>query len=100
MHLGPRLFVPLSVLWIIVVAAAPAPAPAPAPKTLNITTIATNAQKESTLECWQLAAPLVASSAAGTSGAVFAQLGQTAATSWGIVPANFNGGLHNAPAVQ
>lgn len=70
------------------------------PKTVNITTIATNAQKESTLECWQLDAPLVPSAAAGTAGAVFAQLGETGATSWGIVPARFNGGLHNAPAVQ
>lgn len=73
---------------------------APTPKTVNITTIATNAQKQSTLECWQLDAPLVASAAAGTAGAVFAQLGETGATSWGIVPARFDGGLHNAPAVQ
>ena len=75
-------------------------ATAPVPKTLNITTIAANAQKQSTLECWQLAAPLVASAAAGTAGAVFAQLGETGATSWGLIPAGFDGGLHNAPAVQ
>lgn len=75
-------------------------ATAPPPKTLNVTTIATNAQKESTLECWQLDAPLLASAAAGTAGAVFAQLGETGATSWGLIPAGFNGGLHNAPAVQ
>lgn len=52
------------------------------------------------LECWQLDAPLLASAAAGTAGAVFAQLGETGATSWGLIPAGFNGGLHNAPAVQ
>ena len=72
----------------------------PNPKTVNITTIATNAQKESILECWRLDAPLVASSAAGTAGAVFAQLGQTSSASWGLIPPGFNGGIHNAPAVQ
>jgi len=72
----------------------------PAPKTLNITTISANAQKESTLECWQLTAPFIASAAAGTSGAAFAQLGETGATSYGLIPAQFDGGLHNAPVVQ
>ena len=70
------------------------------PRTLNLTTIATNSEKESTIECWQLDAQFVASSAAGTSGAVFAQLGLTGATSYGIIPAEFDGGLHNAPVVQ
>ena len=70
------------------------------PKTLNITTIAANAQKESVIECWQLTAPFIASAAAGTSGAIFAQLGQTGATSYGLIPAQFDGGLHNAPVVQ
>ena len=72
----------------------------PVPKTLNITTISANAQKQSTLECWQLTAQLVPSAAAGTSGAVFAQLGETGATSYGILPPQFDGGLHNAPVVQ
>ena len=73
---------------------------APSPKTLNITTIATNAQKESVIECWELIAPFVASAAAGISGAIFAQLGETGATSYGLIPAEFDGGLHNAPVVQ
>jgi len=73
---------------------------APTPKTLNITTISANAQTESTLECWQLTAPFIASAAAGTSGAVFVQLGETGATSYGLIPAQFDGGLHNAPVVQ
>ena len=71
-----------------------------APKALNITTISANAQKESTLECWQLNAPLNASATPGTSGSLFAQLGKTGATSYGLIPAEFNGGLHNAPVVQ
>ena len=45
---------------------------------LNITTIGA-ANSKSTLECWQLSAPLVQSSQAGTSGAVIAQLGETGA---------------------
>ena len=77
----------------------PTAATATEPKTLNITTIAANARKESVIECWQLTAPLVASAAAGTSGAIFAQLGQTGATSYGLIPAQFDGGLHNAPVV-
>ncbi|KAI9712067.1 MAG: hypothetical protein M1820_001776 [Bogoriella megaspora] len=77
-----------------------APSDEAVPKTLNITTIAANARRESTLECWQLDAPFVASATAGTSGAIFAQLGLTGASSYGIIPAEFNGGLHNAPVVQ
>ncbi|CAF9941799.1 hypothetical protein IMSHALPRED_002907 [Imshaugia aleurites] len=71
----------------------------PVPSHLNITTIAT-ASGKSTLECWQLSAPFVASSQAGTSGAVIAQLGETGATSYTLLPPGFDGGLHNAPAVQ
>lgn len=72
----------------------------PTPKTLNITTIAANAQKESILQCWELDAPFIASAAAGTTGSVFAQLGEGAAVSYGIIPPKFDGGLHNAPVVQ
>ena len=70
------------------------------PKTLNITTIAANPQKQSILECWRLNAPLLESSVPGTSGSVFAQLGQGNATSYGLIPPHFDGGLHNAPAIQ
>ena len=71
----------------------------PVPSRLNVTTIAA-VNGKSTLECWQLSAPLVQSSQAGTSGAVVAQLGETGATSYTLLPAQFDGGLHNAPAVQ
>ena len=69
------------------------------PSKLNITTIAA-ASGRSTLECWQLSAPFVQSSQAGTSGAAIAQLGETGATSYTLLPPQFDGGLHNAPAVQ
>ena len=72
----------------------------PVPKLLNITTIGSNTRNESTLECWQMEAPFVASTTAGVSGAVVAQLGDTDMTSFGVIPARFDGGLHNAPAVQ
>ena len=78
----------------------PTMATATSPETLNITTIAANPQKESIIECWQLTAPFIASAAAGTSGALFAQLGETGATSYGLIPRQFDGGLHNAPVVQ
>ncbi|KAL9599259.1 MAG: hypothetical protein Q9219_003961 [cf. Caloplaca sp. 3 TL-2023] len=71
-----------------------------APETLNVTTIATNAQKESTLECWQVTAPFVESTEPGTAGSATAQLGQTKRLSYTLIPPHFDGGLHNAPAVQ
>lgn len=70
------------------------------PSSLNLTTIAANMQKESTLECWQLAAPFLSSTTAGTLGASFAQLGEAGAASYTVIPAEFDGGLHTAPAVQ
>lgn len=74
--------------------------PTPAPRLLNVTTIAANVRNESVLECWQLTAPFVVSTTAGVSGAAVAPLGETAATSFGVIPARLDGGLHNAPAVQ
>lgn len=71
----------------------------PVPSRLNITTIAA-ANGQSTIECWQLSAPFVQSSQAGTSGAAIAQLGETGATSYTLLPPQFDGGLHNAPVVQ
>ena len=69
------------------------------PSRLNITSIAA-ADGKSTLECWQLSAALAESSQAGTSGAAIAELGETGATSYSLLPPHFDGGLHNAPAVQ
>ena len=69
------------------------------PSRLNITTIGA-ANGKSTLECWQLSAPLVTSSQPGTAGAAIAQLGETGATSYTLLPPQYDGGLHNAPAVQ
>lgn len=66
---------------------------------LNITAIGASDGK-STLECWQLDAPFVVSNAAGTKGSVTAQLGNVASASFLVVPADFDGGLHNAPANQ
>lgn len=79
----------------------PYPDTSPSPlKALNITTIATTPQNESAIECWQLAAPLQESTTPGTAGAVAAQLGNTTRLSYSIIPTRFDGGLHNAPAVQ
>ena len=69
------------------------------PSRLNLTAISAK-NGASTLECWQLTSPLTTSTQAGTSGAAFTQLGPTGNTSYAIIPAKFNGGLHNAPVVQ
>ena len=70
-----------------------------APHTLNITAISA-ANGQSIFECWQMDAPFLKSSAPGTDGAVFAQLGDTANATFAVLPPKFNGGLHNAPCVQ
>ena len=75
------------------------PTTTPISTPLNITTIGA-ANGKSTLECWQLSAPLVTSSQPGTAGAAIAQLGETGATSYTLLPPHYDGGLHNAPAVQ
>ena len=75
------------------------PTTSPIPSRLNITTIGA-ANGKSTLECWQLGAPLLQSSQPGTAGAAIAQLGETGATSYTLLPPLYDGGLHNAPAVQ
>ena len=71
----------------------------PVPTHLNITTVAA-ANGLSTLECWQLSAPFTQSSTPGTSGALNTQLGESGASSFTSIPPQFDGGLHNAPAVQ
>lgn len=67
------------------------------PSSLNITAISA---KNGVSECWQLSSPLLKSDQAGVSGAAFVQLGQTGNTSYAIIPARFDGGLHHAPTVQ
>ncbi|KAL8652969.1 MAG: hypothetical protein Q9226_004035, partial [Calogaya cf. arnoldii] len=65
----------------------------------NITAISAK-NGASTIECWRLAAPFKSSTEAGVSGASFAQLGKAGSTSYALIPAKFDGGLHNAPIVQ
>lgn len=69
------------------------------PSRLNITAISAK-NGVSNIECWQLSSPLLKSNQAGVSGAALAQLGQAGNTSYAIIPAQFDGGLHNAPVVQ
>ena len=70
-----------------------------APQYLNITAIST-VDDASLLECWELSSPFVTSSEPGVAGAAFAQLGGGGAVSYAIIPADFDGGMHNAPVVQ
>lgn len=85
--------------FAFMVTASTLPKTPPVPSRLNITTIGA-ANGQSTLECWQLSAPFVQSSQAGTSGAVTAQLSEAGPMSYTLIPPQFDGGLHNAPAVQ
>ena len=72
---------------------------AASPANFNATAISA-CHEFSVLECWQLSAPFVTSTQAGTIGAAFTQLGNTATASLSILPRKFNGGMPNAPAVH
>ena len=69
------------------------------PQPLNITTLAGNDRNESVIECWQVA-DLTVSNTPGIQGALFARLGTPTALNYVNIPPRFDGGLHNAPAVQ
>lgn len=71
---------------------------AEAPK-LNVTAIGASGGK-STLECWQLDAPFAVSDTPGTRGSAAATLGNVSNLGMTVLPAGFDGGLHNAPANQ
>lgn len=65
---------------------------------LNLTAISA-ANGASTLECWQLPGVL-ASSGAGTVGALNLFLGDLSNATYTVIPPRYNGGAHNAPAAQ
>lgn len=72
---------------------------ADAPKNLDITAISAR-NGASTIECWRMVTPFVVTSQAGVSGVAFTQLGKTGNLSYAIIPAKYDGGLHNGPQVQ
>jgi hypothetical protein len=66
---------------------------------MNITAIGA-ADSRSTIECWQITRPFDVSADPGTAGTKAQQLGDTTNLTFTILPPKFDGGLHNAPAVQ
>lgn len=75
-----------------------ASAPPLAPPALNLTAISAS-NGNSVLECWALPG-FVASTQAGTVGALNLVLGDLANATYTVIPPRFNGGLHKAPAPQ
>ena len=74
--------------------------PAPlVPQPLNLTTLTGNAKKESVIECWSIT-PLTVSDTPGIQGALVGNLGTPSKLTYFDIPPKFDGGLHNAPAVQ
>lgn len=72
--------------------------------TLNITVLGTH-NNQSTLECWAVEPGFETSTTAGTSGTEVLNLGPIGGmnagnSSYSILPAGFDGGRHNAPALQ
>lgn len=68
--------------------------------TLNVTVLGAQ-HNHSTLECWALDSGFKTSSEAGTVGTKSLDLGDLGGDSqYTILPAGFNGGRHNAPALQ
>jgi hypothetical protein len=66
---------------------------------LNITIIGAF-NGASTLECWQMETPFSASTMPGTIGSASALLGDAANITITVLPAGYDGGLHNAPHNQ
>lgn len=66
---------------------------------LNITAIATR-RKAPVLECWEMDTPFVVSTDAGIAGSASVGLGNVTQLTYTVLPAGFDGGLHNAPAKQ
>lgn len=66
---------------------------------LNITAIGA-ANDASTLECWQMDAPFESSATPGVSGSATALIGTAENITYTVLPAAFDGGLHNAPLNQ
>lgn len=66
---------------------------------LNITALSA-ANNASTLECWQMETPFTLSTQQGTAGSAQLSLGNTSTMSYTVLPAQFDAGVHNAPANQ
>ncbi|PYH45231.1 uncharacterized protein BP01DRAFT_296601 [Aspergillus saccharolyticus JOP 1030-1] len=70
------------------------------PSTLNITTLTAH-NNQSVLECWALQPGYSLTSEAGVSGNVVLDLGPITNNATNIlIPAKYDGGRHNAPALQ
>ncbi|RAK82684.1 uncharacterized protein BO72DRAFT_482318 [Aspergillus fijiensis CBS 313.89] len=70
------------------------------PSTLNITTLTAH-NNHSVLECWALQPGYSLTSEAGVSGNAVLNLGPITGNATNIlIPANYDGGQHNAPALQ
>lgn len=67
--------------------------------TLNITAIAAE-DGESVLQCWQLTNKFQPPTIPGIVGGLTLFLGDMANASYTILPSRFDGGFHNAPALQ
>ncbi|EAW10504.1 uncharacterized protein ACLA_049760 [Aspergillus clavatus NRRL 1] len=84
----------------ILLGATTAIAVASVPETLNITVLSAQ-NNQSTLECWALEPGFVSSTQPGISGTAALTMGPVGANaSYSILPAQFDGGRHNAPARQ
>ncbi|CAN8101522.1 unnamed protein product [Discula destructiva] len=66
---------------------------------LNVTALSA-ANNASTLECWQIDTPFTVSTQPGTAGSAQLQLGNLSTLSYSVLPAQFDAGVHNAPANQ
>ncbi|XXH00146.1 replication factor C subunit 4 [Hypoxylon texense] len=68
---------------------------------LEFNVTALSAQNGSSiLQCWQMDKPFETSSQPGTTGTSLLMLSDVSNLTYGIIPPNFDGGVHNAPQVQ
>ena len=73
------------------------------PTTLNVTAITANSARQSILQCWAVIPDFDVSDEPGVAGAASVNLGYAASdrnVAYTVVPPEFDGGLHVAPAKQ
>jgi hypothetical protein len=93
-------FSPLTLLPLLPALSSASQADPTLGSTLNVTVLGAR-HSRSTLECWALQPGFETSAQAGTSGSSVMNLGvATGNATFTAIPAEFDGGRHNAPALQ
>ena len=67
---------------------------------LTAPALVTTPENTTTIQCWRLATPFITSSTPGVSGTEVATISNVGDLEYTILPARYDGGVHNAPVPQ